>query len=478
MSKGNILIVEDSYIVAYHLQATLEGDGYTVLNKCDKGEDAIQFVQHTRPDIVLMDIMLRGEMDGVQAAAILKDKFNLPVIYITALTDKGTINKAKFTEPYGYLTKPFEDREIFTVIEMALYKHDITSKLKQSEYKYLSTVNSISDAIVTIDHDFQVTFMNPTAIALTQIALQDAIGKPLMEVLNLRHGLTQEVGINPIQCPIGGKNQNQMIDGLILLGRQGLEAPIGESSIAPLLDGKEEFIGLILVFKDITEKRIHEQLKQEMDRQRIMAQIEGQEKERARVAKDLHDGLGQMLNAIKMNIKMIVKNNDEASNLSSLMDEAIQESVRISENLWPAKLKDFDLAKCLRSLCQGIEQSSQISIVFEANGYDEDIDISPKVNFYRIAQEALTNAVKHGQPDSIHVQLNVSNEVLRMTIEDNGIGTKPVVMNNTLSQNGLINMRDRAEVMGGKFTFESDTVRGTMVIVEVPVSKLKIREEV
>src|SRR5882672_4927030 len=114
MSKASILIVEDSFIVAYHLQATLESEGYQVLDKCDSGETALQSVELQKPDLVLMDIMLNGKMDGIEAASILKSKFNIPVIYITALTDKDTIARAKVTEPYGYLTKPFEDREIFT----------------------------------------------------------------------------------------------------------------------------------------------------------------------------------------------------------------------------------------------------------------------------------------------------------------------------------------------------------------------------
>ncbi|HCW09187.1 MAG TPA: hypothetical protein DGG95_17660, partial [Cytophagales bacterium] len=186
MSKGKIFIVEDSFIVSYHLQTTLESDGYMVIGMCDSGEAAIQSIEKNRPDLVLMDIMLAGKMDGIETAAIIKFRFNIPVIYITALTDKDTIDRAKITEPYGYLTKPFEDREIFTVIGMALYKHRIELKLKESEEKYFSTVNSISDAVVSIDKDFKVLYVNPSASALTGWGLEDAIGKPITTVLSLR----------------------------------------------------------------------------------------------------------------------------------------------------------------------------------------------------------------------------------------------------------------------------------------------------
>ncbi len=478
MSKAGILIVEDSFIVAYHLQTTLEGEGYTVLGKCDSGEAAIDFISKEKPDLVLMDIMLAGKLDGIETAAIIKSKFSTPVIYITALTDKDTIGRAKVTEPYGYLTKPFEDREIFTVIEMALYKHDIESQLKQSEEKYFSTVNSISDAVITINREYCITFMNPTAIAMTQWTLNDAMGRSVMEVLNLRNDSTQEVSVNPMQCSLNVGNFNRMPDDLILIGRNEVEAPIGESSLSPLLDNKGNFIGLIIVFKDMTEKIEHEKLIKQLERSRMAAIIEGQEKERGRIAKDLHDGLGQMLNAIKMNTKMIVKDAEAAGNLARLLDEAIQESVRISENLLPSKLKDFNLSVCLRSLCATIERSTQSQISFEAHGSDFEMNQSQKVNFYRIAQEAVNNAIKHAQASNISVQLTEGFDSVRMSIEDNGKGISETHYLDMQGHNGLINMRDRAEIMGGKFTIESDRKRGTMVIVEVPTTKLMVHGEI
>jgi PAS domain S-box-containing protein len=470
MRKAGILIVEDSFIVAYHLQAMLEDEGYTVMGKCDSGESAIQFAEASRPDLVLMDITLNGTMDGVQTAGLMRTRFNVPVIYITALTDKDTINRAKITEPYGYLTKPFEDREIFTVIEMAMYKHDIELKLKQSEEKYFSTVNSISDAVITIDRDYKITYMNPSAIAITQWSLKDAIGKIIIDVLQLRNEITHEIGVNPIQCSTETGNLNSMPDGLILLNKQGTELPIGESSLSPLLDNHGNFIGLIIVFKNLTEKSEHEKLVYEMERHRMAALIQGQEKERSRIAKELHDGLGQMLNAIKMNIATALKDSSEAGNLSRLMDEAIQESVRISENLLPAKLLDFDLATCLKSFCVQIEKSTQSQVFFDDLSFDIKMNQSQKVNFYRIAQEAVNNAIKHAQASNISVQLSEASDYVRMSVEDDGSGISAERI--SIRRNGLVNMRDRAEIMGGKLTIESDPQRGTMIIVEVSTDKL------
>src|SRR5690242_502912 len=112
MSKAGILIVEDSFIVSYHLQKTLENEGYKVLTHVDTGEKGLEFLKTNKADLVLMDVMLNGDMDGIEAATIIKKKYDIPVVYITALSDKDTVFRAKITEPYGFLTKPFEDREI------------------------------------------------------------------------------------------------------------------------------------------------------------------------------------------------------------------------------------------------------------------------------------------------------------------------------------------------------------------------------
>jgi signal transduction histidine kinase len=201
---------------------------------------------------------------------------------------------------------------------------------------------------------------------------------------------------------------------------------------------------------------------------RKAAVIEGQEQERSRIAMDLHDGLGQMLNAIKMNTRVIVQDPTAAKTILQLLDEAILESVRISENLLPSKLRDFDLATCLRTLCRTITRASNIRIDFQAHGVAVPMSQSAKVNFFRITQEALNNALKHAKARTISVQLNVSRDVIRLSVEDDGSGMTVSNRSSINSGNGLINMRDRAEVMGGQFNVESDDHRGTLVTVEVP----------
>jgi len=201
----------------------------------------------------------------------------------------------------------------------------------------------------------------------------------------------------------------------------------------------------------------------------LAAILEGQEQERSRIAKDLHDGLGQTLNAIKMNLNLSGKNGGRINELSQLIDEAIHESIRISENLLPSKLKDFDLATCLRSLCNSIDKTSPTPVTFESIGNTGYVEQTQKINFYRIAQEAINNAIKHAQAGSINVQLNEEIDQVQLIIEDDGKGFEKNMPYDQSQHHGLVNMRERAEIMEGKLTIESDTSRGTLIIVEAPI---------
>jgi PAS domain S-box-containing protein len=474
MSKAGILIVEDSFIVAFHLQKTLETEGYTVIGTETSGETALTLLEKQRPDLILMDIMLNGRLDGIETARTIKSRYNLPIIYITALTDKETIQRAKITEPFGFLTKPFEDREVFTVVEMALYKHNIESKLRQSEEKYFATVKSISDAVVIIDQEHRITYMNPRAEAITEWVLSDAQGKSLPNIFLLKNLATEEFPINPLQCDLSQGRVNSLPPGLTLMSRTGVERPIGEGSMSPVINERGKFIGLVIIFKDLSDKVAHEKLLKEFEKKHLAALMEGQEQERSRIARDLHDGLGQMLNALKMNVNLLGQNDPKMNSLYHLIDEAIQESIRISENLLPSKLKDFDLATCLRSLCNTISKTSPTPVSFESFGNARYIEQAQKINFYRIAQEAINNALKHGGAASISVQLNEDQDKIELTIEDDGKGFKKDLSYDQSEHHGLVNMKERAEIMGGKLTIESDGERGTLIIVEAPVNKNKM----
>ena len=142
-----ILLVEDEMIVAMDVQERLEAMGYIVSAHAVTGMEAIQAASETKPNLILMDVKIRGEIDGIQTAAKIRETCDIPVIYVTAFADEATISRARVTEAYGYLIKPFEDRDLRSAIEMALYKHRIERKLRESEERYALAARAANDGI-------------------------------------------------------------------------------------------------------------------------------------------------------------------------------------------------------------------------------------------------------------------------------------------------------------------------------------------
>jgi len=146
LARTKVLIVEDENIVAKDIQRGLEKLGYDVLGTCATGEKAVEDAIALVPDLILMDIMLKGEMTGIEAAENIKSKYSVPIIYLTAYADEDTLNKAKITEPHGYIIKPFKEVDLKTTIEMALYKHKREEDIKKERDLYYSIVEN-KDAV-------------------------------------------------------------------------------------------------------------------------------------------------------------------------------------------------------------------------------------------------------------------------------------------------------------------------------------------
>ncbi len=142
-----ILVVEDETIVALDLQNSLKVLGYEVVGTASSGPEAIAKAENTRPDLVLMDIILKGDMDGVETAEAIRSRINVPVIFLTACADEKTLQRAKVTEPFGYLIKPFEERELHGHIEIALYKHRMERQLRESEERYFLATQGANDGL-------------------------------------------------------------------------------------------------------------------------------------------------------------------------------------------------------------------------------------------------------------------------------------------------------------------------------------------
>jgi diguanylate cyclase (GGDEF)-like protein/PAS domain S-box-containing protein len=147
MSKASILIVEDDVAFALGIRNNLESNDYQVAGQTDRGEDAVKKAEELHPNLVLMDISLKGEMNGIEAAEQIRTKFDIPVIFLTAHTDPSIIELARKAEPYGYILKPFEERELAIAIEIGLYKYSMEKKLRESEERYDLAARGANDGL-------------------------------------------------------------------------------------------------------------------------------------------------------------------------------------------------------------------------------------------------------------------------------------------------------------------------------------------
>lgn len=182
--KPRILVVEDEIIVAFDIGAQLVKLGYEQAGHATRGEEAIALCEEGRPDLVLMDIRLAGAMDGIAAAEAIRAKFSLPVVFLTAFAEDDTLVRARLAEPFGFIIKPFTERDLRTVLEMALYKHEAESRLRQSERRYRTLIHWSPDPLA-VYRDGTLLYVNPAAVEM--IGAESAsplVGRPILDFIH------------------------------------------------------------------------------------------------------------------------------------------------------------------------------------------------------------------------------------------------------------------------------------------------------
>lgn len=248
------MVVEDARIIARDIQNCLANMGHDVCDVVSSGEEAVKKAAEYRPDLVIMDIMLQGDMDGIEAAGEIRSLFDIPVVYLTAYSDVKCLERAKITEPFGYIIKPYEERGLQIIVEIALYKSSMEKKLKESEEWFATTLKSIGDAVIATNRDCCVKFINPGAEEMTGWSQDEAAGKPLEEVFHIINEKTREPAENPAARVIEEGITLGLANHTVLIARDGREIPIDDSA-APIKDNRGSVCGVVLVFRDITERR-------------------------------------------------------------------------------------------------------------------------------------------------------------------------------------------------------------------------------
>lgn len=264
-----ILIVEDEAIVSMDLARRLAHMGYEVAGTARTGEEAVTEARRLEPDLILMDIMLGGKIDGIDAATRIRESLHVPLVYLTAYADEKTLARARITDPFGYVIKPFEDKELGVTIEMARYKFRMDMKLHESERWLATTLRSIGDAVLTTDKKGRVRFANPEAERLLGAQADELLGRDLEEVFVL-----SDTGGSPVRGLVPGalkKGEVAHSGRLYCLPAPGGSIPV-HLNISPIRDGGRK-LGTVLVFRDVTERlTAEESLRQSVQRLQTMLQ--------------------------------------------------------------------------------------------------------------------------------------------------------------------------------------------------------------
>ncbi|TGK14036.1 GGDEF domain-containing response regulator [Leptospira fletcheri] len=247
-----ILIVEDENIVARDLKHRLMNIGYKPPIIATKGAEAVRIAKEVRPDIMIFDIMLSNSViDGIEAAAEIRSEIDVPLIYLTAYADDYSVIRSKATEPYGYILKPFQTRELHIAIEMALYKHSMDQELKRQQSMLSSILDSIPEGLIATDLEGNVTFMNPYSEKLTGWTSLEGKGRNVRELFQLVSTVEKDISLDPISSLLSGNGSRIYFKNVILVNRQGKRKWV--DCVTKTILQENKISGILFLFQSMTD---------------------------------------------------------------------------------------------------------------------------------------------------------------------------------------------------------------------------------
>ena len=251
MEKPRILVVEDESIVAIDLSHTLTSLGYEVVATVGTGEEALKLLGEYRPDLVLMDIQLRGELDGIQVAEKIQTTLRIPVIYLSAYSDAKTLSRAKLTEPYGYIMKSFDHNDLHSTIEMALYRHKIEKQVVENEKLLSTTFATISDGVLTCDPEGMLRLVNEAAKRLIGLDQGEKHDIPLKLLPVKVENEFDESVENPFD--LQNVRVQEKFSGRYFFTSSAGRFPV-LCTISPILGERDEVTGYVYIVRNIEEE--------------------------------------------------------------------------------------------------------------------------------------------------------------------------------------------------------------------------------
>jgi two-component system, cell cycle sensor histidine kinase and response regulator CckA len=251
--SASVYIVEDERIVAEDIRMTLESCGYTVAGIAASRDQAIDGIGRSSPDLVLMDIILKGHGDGVETGRLVREQFDIPVIYLTAHADQGTLHRAKVSEPFGYIIKPFEARDLYSGIEMALYRHRLEKRIGENERWLASILHSVADGVIATDAMGMVKLVNPAAERIAGWGRSDVVGRDLSEIYRVYDGSSDVLVEVPCLSILIEQIGQRIEPQLRRLVRMDGSMVLVEQTVSPISDESKTVSGSLIVFRELPD---------------------------------------------------------------------------------------------------------------------------------------------------------------------------------------------------------------------------------
>lgn len=506
MSATRILIVEDEQIVALDIEMHLRKYGYSVVGMFASAEEALRELPNLTPDLVLMDIKLQGRMDGLEAASRIKDDFGIPVILLTANADENTVQRAKYTQPFAYIIKPFEERELRTAIVLSMYRHEMEQKLIRRERLFATTLRSIGEGLVVTNNDGEIEFINRVAEEYAGESESMLVGRRFESVFHLDPQLPAHTGDSgPEGFAEGALHRD---DGSLL--------PVAVSR-TPLRDERNAHTGYVWVLQDISARlRSERALRESEDQLRQAQKMEAVGRLSGGIAHDFNNLLTIIMGYAKLMKETLdadhsalsadLKNDLEGISKAAMKSASLTRQLlafsrhqimqprSVSLNVIVSEVEKMIQRLITENVSMQVHLASQECNVFVDQGQLEQVIVNLSVN----ARDAMrdggilqlrTRTVVLKEPKRVHSGLLPPGSYATLDVHDTGSGIPPEIIGRifdpffTTKESGqgtglgLSTVYGIVTQSGGQIDVQSEPRKGATFTIYLPLQPSVIAAE-
>lgn len=454
-TPARILVVEDGLIMARDIERRLMTMGYRIAGVAATGEDAVRKAHDTCPDLVLMDVNLKGPIDGIQAAQQIRNVADIPIVYVTAYSDDATLRRARVTEPFGYVLKPFEERELRTIIEIALYRHEMDSRLRESEQRYRAITE------MTPGFAYSVAVRPDGSLWTEWVAGEfESTGLPMQALCDMQHH------VHPDDIPALKDRMHHLLSGRHDIAEYRIATTAGElrwwhDHARPHWDvAKHRIVRIMGTAQDITERKRAEQ--------HVEAILSAQSAMDQQVRSHLHTYTRSLLGLLE--ILSTAKMRDGSVDAATLTGR-LRQVFHVYDMVYGGKhATGFD--RHLRTLtAESFKKHSSSRLTYRVEAEPIVLDAERAAGTLLILQELLENALHHAYPDGARGEVAVefrkcSDGGMLLRVADRGIGLRKDVDPNKPKTAGFTLVHHLVKHLKG--ALECERGAGTAISITIP----------